>query len=268
MRIKILSGLLGTALLGSAILGTSPFAASTNPSAAQRPLEDIDDSAWTDFLPPTSAQLKRNNRMDQLVQGAWQLVEFENPGMDDYQRHERGVALFGPGFFSIELHIGYDVDGGIVADYFFQSSTFRYRFDDEGNMLAKLSIGAFYGGATRPIEFVQPGSVRTFELEVSENRLELRRDAVGLRYVFTRLMNGARTQRDVFGRPVQDDPLGGLGVTDGFQPPNFEDPVETPVPEGETAEQQKKREEEERKKREEEDERWRRDRRRGGRGGD
>jgi hypothetical protein len=111
----------------------------------------------------------------------------------------------------------------------FQSGTFRYRFDDEGQLLGKLTIGSAYDRLLRTMVFERPGSVRTFGIEVTESTLELRREPGGFRYQFTRLRSTDRDPVDVFGRPVVDDPTFDVD----FEPPNFEDPIEGDDPEDE-----------------------------------
>lgn len=221
MRTLIIGGLLGAGLVTAAL--------------AFSPAQDFDDfgrggfddSAWDDFQAPTKAQEKRNADMDELLQGAWQLVEFETDSMETYGRRDRGVALFGHGFMSIEMHIAYeptpeypDVPGPV----FFQSGTFRYRFDDVGNLLTKLIIGAGKSDPIPEIIFERPGSVRSFEIQVTENRLEMRREPGRFLYVFTRLRNAAREKVDIFGRPIPDDE----GV-DPLEDPEI-DPLEGPDP--------------------------------------
>jgi hypothetical protein len=228
MRIEIITSLLGIALLSAAAVVT--------PIQEQEEdfEEEFDDSAWTEFLPPSKEQTKRNMVMDKLLQGAWQLVEFEADDMDDYNRHDRGIALFGPGFFSIEMHIAYEAVEDFPNEIHFQSGTFRYRFDDEGQMLAKLSIGSAYDRLMRRMRFERPGSVRTFAIEVTESTLELRREPGGFRYQFTRLRSADRDPVDVFGRPLRDEPTDDID----FDPPNFEDPVEGDAPEDDEEEEQ------------------------------
>ncbi|MCA8980542.1 MAG: hypothetical protein H6831_11840 [Planctomycetes bacterium] len=221
MRIELLSGLLGLALLAAPAV--------VSPVQEEEDFDEpIDDSAWTDFLPPTKEQAKRNAEMDKLLQGAWQLVSFEAEELEDYGRHDRAIALFGPGFFSIEMHIAYEPIDDLPGTVMFQSGTFRYRFDDEGQLLAKLSIGAAFDRILRAMFFERPGQVRTFGIEVTENTLELRREPGGFRYEFTRLRSTDRNPVDIYGRPiVDDDPTFDID----FDPPNFEDPVEGEDPE-------------------------------------
>jgi len=227
MRIEIFSSLLGIALLTAAT--------TVAPSQEQEGFEEeFDDSAWTEFLPPSKEQTKRNLAMDKLLQGAWQLVEFESDDFDDYGRHDRGIVLFGPGFFSIEMHIAYESVDGLPSEIHFQSGTFRYRFDDEGQMLAKLSIGSAYDRLRRRMHFERPGSVRTFAIEVTESTLEMRREPGGFRYQFTRLRSADRDPVDVFGRPTSGAPSDDID----FEPPDFEDPVRGDDPEDNEEDQQ------------------------------
>lgn len=217
MRIEIISSLLGIALLTAG----AAFSSTQDVDDFE---EEFDDSAWTDFLPPSKEQTKRNLELDKLVQGAWQLVEFEAEELDDYGRHDRGILLFGPGFFSIEMHIVYEGFDDLPGVTHFQSGTFRYRFDDEGQLLGKLTIGSAYDRLLRTMLFERPGSVRTFGIEVTESTLELRREPGGFRYQFTRLRSSDRDPVDVFGRPVVDDPTFDV---------DFEDPIEGDDPEDE-----------------------------------
>lgn len=225
MRIEILSSLFGVALLTAAAV--------VHPRQSEDDFQELDDSAWTDYLPPSKAQAERNAEMDRLIQGAWQLVAFEADDLDEYRRHDRAVALFGSGFFSIEMHITYESyqDGfeDIPGPTHFQSGTFRYRFDDEGQLLAKLSIGAAFDHLIRSMHYERPGSVRTFEIDIEQNRLELRREPGGFRYEFTRLQTEDQGRVDIFGRPARPE----LGGDPDFDPPNIDDPVEGDDPEDE-----------------------------------
>ena len=220
MRTLFFSGLVAAGLVAAA----AAFAPAQDEEEFE--FDDIDDSAWTDFLPPTKEQEKRNAEMAELLQGAWQLVEFETDALNEYRRHDRGVAVFSQGFFSIEMHVQfeslepYPEQPGPV---FFQSGSFRYRLNDTGDLVAKIIIGASSGGVIPGLRFERPGSVRVFELEVEKNRLELRRSPGNFRYEFIRLRNGAEEQLDVFGRPAVDDDE---FKVEGFEPPDLDDPID------------------------------------------
>lgn len=169
--------------------------------------QDPEDDVPLDPLPGVA---KKNAALLEEMQGAWRLIELDDPFLETANRAEDAVLLVADEFLSIELHVAYfdSPQRDALLDSFFQSGTYRFRLDEEGNLQAEILIGSVttHEGF---LDFEAPGRRRPFEAEILEDRLHLTRLDRGTHFVFERLPSG-RMRRDLFGRlvPVEQTPTG------------------------------------------------------------
>lgn len=153
-------------------------------------------------LDPLPGVAKQNAALLDELQGAWRLVRFDDPFLETSNREEDAVLLVSDQFLSIELHVAYfdSPQQDELLDSFFQSGTYRFRLDEEGDLQAEILIGSVttHEGF---LDFEAPGRTRPFEAEIIENQLHLTRLDRGTLFVFERIPS-RRMRRDLFGRLV------------------------------------------------------------------
>jgi len=148
------------------------------------------------------------------MQGGWRLASIHLPGWDRQYRQETAFLLVAQEFMSIEMHLGYFIEEEMTEGYF-QSATYRLRFDERGRMQAMTLIGA-YSDEEEGLEYARPGETRSFRVSFREDELVLRGEPDRSELVFTRLAT-ERYGHDFFGRGRPPAPAEepGAGDKDG-----------------------------------------------------
>jgi hypothetical protein len=155
---------------------------------------------------------KRIKQLEETMQGVWRLTEYKTNKLPPDGRSETGYCMVQSNYISIELHIGWLSEDGVLFNRKdFQSGIHRFEIDQTGRMETSSIIGTFQNQGYQ-IGFEQPGYKRTYHVEAIIDQMTLRGDD-GSKLSFERLPE-TRAKRDVYGRIIPDKKAGAKS-TDG-----------------------------------------------------
>jgi hypothetical protein len=152
-----------------------------------------DDGGLTDILAPLTAYREEEQiRQEELISGAWRLVQLETPSERLGSRDIRGFAMFQEGYMTLVLMGEQLVEGFLTVEQIqthFQAGIYRYQVS-ELQTLQTASIMGFANPDSVNLIFERVDEPREFIMDVSETELRLNHPN-GHWLVFTRMKSGA-----------------------------------------------------------------------------
>ena len=118
---------------------------------------------------------KEIERLNEGIVGPWQLVSAEMPTRAIDPGRVKGYLLVMEGYLSLEVHLQAVKSLPDTLGLFFQTGTHRWRVNEQAKIETHSLIGMHNFTFDEEPEFQPPGERKTFEVQLDEDRLTLRK---------------------------------------------------------------------------------------------
>jgi hypothetical protein len=165
-----------SALLLLAGLATTPFLVSQEEQGAQDAQKEKKQEETKKGHPITAFPKEEAERMTREIDGSWALTGYDDPSAPELEDALDGFATFHEGFLTLlmQLHGARRRILGWQEVMTVQAGSYRYRFDEKGDMQTAVLMGFSNQNEENDLLPVSVGEAHEYLVQIADGILELR----------------------------------------------------------------------------------------------